>query len=91
MYLHCMKYVKGDNRSQITIFPVSLDAAINQDSEVRIIDLFVDSLEIEKMGFKTEFVESRKLSGGRPGYHPKDLLKLYIYGYLNRVRSSREL
>ena len=52
------KYIKGQNRNQITIFPVSLDATIDQDNEVRIIDLFVDSLEIEKMGFKIEFVEN---------------------------------
>ena len=86
MYLHCMKYVKGDNRSQITIFPVSLDATINQDNEVKIIELFVESLEIGELGFKIDHIEN-----GRPAYHPKDLLKLYIYGYLNKVRFSREL
>lgn len=86
MYLHCMKYIKGQNRSQITIFPVSLEASIEQDNEVRLIDLFVNSLDIEVMGFKTEFVEN-----GRPAYHPKDLLKLYMYGYLNKIRSSRDL
>jgi len=81
-----MKYIIGQNRNQTVIFPVSLDKAINQDHEVRLIDLFVDSLDIAGMGFKTEFEEN-----GRPAYHPKDLLKLYIYGYLYRVRSSREL
>jgi len=81
-----MKYIEGHDRNQIALFPVSLDASIDQDNEVRIIDLFVDSLDIGKMGFKTEFVEN-----GRPGYHPEDLLKLYIYGYLNKVRSSRDL
>ena len=53
---------------------------------MRIIDLFVDSLELLEMGFRVDFVEN-----GRPAYHPKDLLKLFIYGYLNRTRSSREL
>jgi transposase len=81
-----MKYIKGKDRNQISIFPLSIDASIDQDNEVRFIDLFVDSLNIEKMGFRIDFGEN-----GRPAYHPKDLLKLYIYGYLNRVRSSRDL
>jgi transposase len=81
-----MKYINGENRNQISIFPISLEISISVDNEVRIIDLFVDSLNLAEMGFKTRFVEN-----GRPAYHPKDLLKLYIYGYLNRVRSSREL
>ncbi len=81
-----MKYIEGHDRNQITLFPVSLDASIDQDNDVRIIDLFVDSLDIGKMGFKTEFVEN-----GRPGYHPEDLIKLFIYGYLNKTRSSRDL
>lgn len=81
-----MKFIEGRDRAQTSIFPVSLDAAIDESNEVRVIDLFVDSLEIEEMGFKTAFVDN-----GRPAYHPKDLLKLYIYGYLNRLRSSRAL
>lgn len=81
-----MKFIEGLNRNQISIFPLSLDATIDQDNEVRIIDLFVDSLNMAEMGFKNEFIEN-----GRPAYYPQDLLKLYIYGYLNRVRSSRDL
>mgnify|MGYP002635873178 CR=1 FL=1 len=81
-----MKFIAGQNRHQVSIFPISLDASIGQDNEVRMIDLFVDSLEISKMGFRIDFVEN-----GRPAYHPKDLLKLYIYGYLNSIRSSRKL
>lgn len=81
-----MKYIIGKDRQQTAIFPVSMEEAINKDHEVRIIDLFVDSLNIEKMGFSVDYGEN-----GRPAYHPKDLLKLYIYGYLNRIRSSREL
>jgi len=81
-----MKYIKGKNRQQTALFPVSMEEAIDKDHEVRIIDLFVDSLDIEKMGFSVNYGEN-----GRPAYHPKDLLKLYIYGYLNRIRSSREL
>ena len=81
-----MKYIKGKNRDQMSIFPISIDASIEQDNEVRIIDLFVESLEIGKLGFRVDHIEN-----GRPAYHPRDLLKFYIYGYLNRVRSSREL
>jgi transposase len=81
-----MKYILGQDRNQTTIFPISLEQAIDQDNEVRIIDLFVDTLNIEKMGFNVDFGEN-----GRPAYHPKDLLKLYIYGYLNKIRSSRDL
>ena len=81
-----MKYIIGKDRNQAAIFPVSLDEAIDQDNEVRVIDLFVDSLDIEKMGFRVNFGEN-----GRPAYHPKDLLKLYIYGYLNKRRSSRDM
>jgi len=78
--------MQGNNRSQIALFPVSLEEAIDQENEVRIIDLFVDSLQLEKFGFKVQFVEN-----GRPAYHPSDLLKLFIYGYLNKIRSSRDL
>ena len=60
-----------------------MDLSISENNEVRFIDLFVDSLDICDMGFKIDYVEE-----GRPAYHPKDLLKLYIYGYLNRIRSS---
>jgi transposase len=81
-----MKYIKGQSRQQITLFPVSLDDAVGPENEVRLIDVFVESLKLEEFGFKTEFIEN-----GRPAYHPADLLKLYIYGYLNRVRSSRQL
>ena len=81
-----MKYIKGNIRKQTSIFPISLDATIDQDNEVRILDLFVDSLDLQKMGFKLNHIDN-----GRPAYHPGDLLKLYIYGYMNRIRSSREL
>ncbi|WP_319502488.1 IS1182 family transposase [uncultured Draconibacterium sp.] len=81
-----MKYLKGQNRSQISLFPVSLDQAINADNEVRLIDVFVNSLKLEEFGFRVDHIEN-----GRPAYHPADLLKLYIYGYLNQLRSSRKL
>ena len=81
-----MKFIQGQSRKQINLFPVSLDRSIDPDNEVRIIDLFVESLSIKDYGFRTDFTEN-----GRPAYHPSDLLKLFIYGYLNKVRYSRDL
>jgi transposase len=81
-----MKYIIGENREQMVLFASSLDDAISKDNEVRIIDAFVESLPLDKFGFKCDFVEN-----GRPGYRPADLLKLYMYGYLNKTRSSRDL
>lgn len=81
-----MKYILGHDRTQTHLFPVSLDQSIDADNEVRLIDLFIDSLVLADYGFKTDFIEN-----GRPAYHPADLLKLYIYGYLNKTRSSRDL
>ena len=79
-----MKFIKGKNRDQIEFF--SLNDVVDTNNEVRLIDLFVDSLSLGDFGFKTAFNEN-----GRPAYHPSDLLKLYLYGYLNRIRSSRQL
>jgi len=81
-----MKFIQGHNRTQIHLFPVSLDQSIDPENEVRILDLFVDSLSIKDYGFRMDFIEN-----GRPAYHPADLLKLFIYGYLNKIRSSRDL
>jgi len=81
-----MKFIQGQSRDQINLFPVSLDKSITPDNEVRIIDLFVESLSVKDYGFRMDFTEN-----GRPAYHPTDLLKLFIYGYLNKVRSSRDL
>ena len=81
-----MKYIQGQNRSQTYLFPVSLDDAVEADNEVRLIDVFVDSLALERYGFRIDQGEE-----GRPAYHPGDLLKLFIYGYMNKIRSSRRL
>jgi len=81
-----MKFIQGQNRNQINLFPVSLEQSIDRDNEVRLIDLFVDSLPVKDYGFRTDFPEN-----GRPAYHPSDLLKLFIYGYLNKIRSARDL
>lgn len=81
-----MKFIEGKPRRQTHLFPVSLEASIDQDNEVRVVDLFVDSLNLQDYGFKVQFAEN-----GRPAYRPVDLLKLYLYGYMNKVRSSRDL
>lgn len=79
-------FIEGEDRHQATLFPESLDEYIAEDSAVRVIDVFIDDLDISGLGFKTEAADT-----GRPGYHPKTMLKLYVYGYLNRVQSSRRL
>ena len=81
-----MKFIQGQSRTQIQLFTVSLDEAIDKNNEIRFIDVFVDKLDFEGLGFNIRVSEE-----GRPAYHPAVLLKLYIYGYLNRMRSSRQL
>lgn len=81
-----MQHIQGKNRTQSILFPESLDQIIDQNNEVRIIDLFVES--INPTDFK--FVIKTSIEG-RPSYNPKDLLKLFVYGYLNQIRSSRAL
>ncbi len=81
-----MQFIQGKNRTQSVLFPESLDQIVDQDNEVRIIDLFVDSIILEDFKFVI-----KTTTEGRPAYHPKDLLKLYVYGYLNSIRSSRVL
>jgi transposase len=68
-----MKFIEGSNPNQIHLFPVSLEASIDSDNEVRLIDLFVDSLTLADFGFRAEFIKN-----GRPAYHSGDLLKLDI-------------
>jgi len=80
------RYIEGEERSQATLFPEQLDDYITEDNPVRVIDVFVDEIDLSKMGFKTVPAET-----GRPSYHPSTMLKLYIYGYLNRIQSSRRL
>ena len=80
-------FVEGIDRSQCTLFPAVLDEYVAEDNPVRAIDAFVDGLDLGKLGFAR--VEA--LVTGRPGYHPAVLLKIYIYGYLNRIPSSRRL
>lgn len=81
-----MKHIIGTDRRQISLFPVSLEDAIDKDNAVRNVDAFVEGIDLAELGFKTGFSEN-----GRPAYHPATLLKLYIYGYMNKIRSSRNL
>ncbi len=82
-----MHHIDGIDRDQITMFPEALDDYIGPYNPVRFIDAFVGSLDLSSLGFQRVI----HADTGRPPYHPGDLLRLYIYGYLNRVRSSRRL
>ena len=81
-----MGYIQGANRNQVVLLPETLDDYVREDNEVRLIDAFIDGLDIRTMGFKAEAARE-----GRPGYDPRDMLKLYMYGYSNHIRSSRRL
>ena len=81
-----MPYIKGADRGQVTLMPDCLDDYVSDENPVRVIDAFINSLDIEKLGIKAESAVE-----GRPGYDPRDMLKLYIYGCVNKVRSSRRL
>ena len=80
-----MNYIHGEDRNQMRI--ESLESFASPDSEVRVIDKIVDAMDIESLGFKL----GNNKDSGRPKFDPKDLLKLYIYGYFNGIRSSRKL
>lgn len=86
LYLHGMKYILGKDRKQTSLFPISLEDSIDADNSVRAINQFVEQLDLAELGFRLDHIEN-----GPPAYHPSLLLKLYIYGYMNRVRSSRQL
>lgn len=80
------KFIEGGNRHQTTLFPEHVDDFVPQDSPVRVVDVFIDRLDISGLGFKAEPADT-----GRPGYNPRTMLKIYVYGYLNQVHSSRKL
>src|SRR6266568_4382565 len=81
------RFVEGTDRGQSTLFPECLEDWIDENNPVQVIDVFVDELDLAELGFDGVAPETT----GRPSYHPSVLLKLYIYGYLNRVQSSRRL
>ena len=82
-----MNYITGFNRKQAVLIPETIEQLIDKNNPVRFIDSFVNSLEVVAFGFR----DIRLNKNGRPPFHPKDLLKLYLYGYLNKIRSSRGL
>jgi transposase len=82
-----MTHLSGHDRSQLLLLPEAVDDYVGPDNPVRFIDAFVDGLDLAA----ASFIHVEPKVTGRPGYAPADLLKLYIYGYLNRVRSSRRL
>jgi transposase len=81
------RFIEGEERSQVTLLPECLDDYIADDNPVRVVDVFVDELNLQEIGFEGV----RPAATGRPSYHPAVLLKIYIYGYLNQVQSSRRL
>ena len=82
-----MGYIRGESRGQEWLFALSLDELIPSDHICRVIDAFVGRLDFQSLGF----VRAEAAETGRPGYDPRDLLKLYLYGYLQQIRSSRRL
>lgn len=82
-----MKYIAGEGRNQITFLPDCIEDYVGEDNPVRVIDAFVDKIDMLELGFKRAELNDT----GRPSYDPRDLLKLYIYGYFNKIRSSRKL
>ncbi len=81
------RFVEGEDRNQVTLLPECLDDYIGEDNPVRVIDVFIDALDLSGLGFEGV----APADTGRPAYHPAVLLKLYVYGYLNRLQSSRRL
>jgi transposase len=81
------RFVEGDDRSQSLLLPESLDDYVDEDNPVRVIEAFIDALDLGELGF----VGMVPAVTGRPAYHPSSMLKIYLYGYLNRVQSSRRL
>jgi transposase len=82
-----MSYIRGEDREQASFLPARIDDYVGAEATVRVIDAFADGLDVVGLGF----VRAVPAATGRPGYDPRDLLKLYVYGYLNEVRSSRKL
>src|SRR6188472_4249077 len=81
------RFIEGADRSQVTLLPECLDDYIAEDNPVRVVDALVDELDLRELGSAS----AEPAATGRPSYHPAVLLKIYIYGYLNRIQSSRRL
>lgn len=87
MVVYAMAHLSGTDRAQLLLLPEAVDDYVGPDNPVRSNEAFVDGLDLRSTGF----VRVAAKETGRPGYDPADLLKLYVYGYINRVRSSRRL
>lgn len=81
------RFIQGEHRGHSTLLPERLDDYVSDTNPVRVVDVFVDELDLITLGFET----AEPAETGRPGYHPAVMLKIYIYGYLNRIHSSRRL
>jgi len=81
------RFIEGEQRTQVTLLPACVDDYVSEDNPVRVVDVFVEQLDLRGLGF----VGVEPAETGRPAYHPALLLKIYIYGYLNRIQSSRRL
>lgn len=81
------RFIEGENRDQSTLFPESLEDYIAEDNAIRVVDAFVEKLDLKGLGFES----AEPSETGRPGYQPAMMLKIYVYGYLNRIHSSRRL
>jgi hypothetical protein len=81
------RFIEGEDRRQATLLPDSLEDYVKEDNPVRVVEVFIDELDLEALGFSGVAPEVT----GRPAYHPATLLKIYLYGYLNRIQSSRRL
>ena len=81
------RFIEGEDRSQTALLPPRLDDYVAEDNPVRVVEAFVEQLDLRQLGFEG----AAPAATGRPGYHPAVLLKLYVYGYLNRIQSSRRL
>jgi len=81
------RFIEGADRTQVSLLPECVEDYVAEDNPVRVIEAFVEQLDLRQMGFEGVDPEAT----GRPAYHPTVLLKIYIYGYLNRVQSSRRL
>ena len=80
------RFVQGEDRNQSTLLPELLDDYLAEDNPVRVIDAFIDALNLSELGFRVEPAMT-----GRPSYHPSTMLKIYVYGYLNKIQSTRRL
>src|SRR4029078_11776560 len=81
------RYIDGEDRMQAALLPHSLEDYVDQENPVRVIEIFIDELDLAALGFSG----MTPAAPGRPAYHPSTLLKIYLYGYLNRIQSSRRL